>query len=159
MEARKHHRANGWNSRVSADLLRREARVFTEYLSGLPADEYVIDKYLAAHRTTAFDDAAGRDEWLVVFARRGPFAARLADSHARMFARHSALHRKLSLMFAVLETSPKFHRAVAGSVAASFPGALIRLAFALMAGAIMLVTAALLVGPLRLVAKTADRQR
>lgn len=160
MEASQERRANHWNTRVAAELLRREAQVFTEYLSGSPADEYVIGKYVAAHRATdAFRDDAGRDEWLVAFARRGPFAARLADSHARIFARHSTLLRKLSLVFAILEVTPKYHHAVAGSVAVPFPASWARLALALMSGAITSVTAALIIAPLRLVARNPGRQR
>ena len=160
MGARQQCRANGWNTRVAADLLRREAEVFTEYLAGSPPDEYVIDKYIAAHSASdAFRADAGGDSWLVALARRGPFAARLADSHARIFARDSTLLRKLSLIFAILEVTPKYHHAVAGSVAVSFPLALTRLAVALTSGAILSLTAALIIGPLRLVARNPGRQR
>ena len=145
---------------MPADLLRREAQVFTTYLSGSPADEYVIDKYIAAHSATdAFHADGGKDSWLVTLARRGPFAARLADSHARIFARDSILLRKLSLTFAILEVTPKYHPAIAGSVSVSFPLALARLAVALTTGAILSVTAALIIGPLRLVTRNPDRPR
>lgn len=145
---------------MPADLLRREAQVFTAYLSGSPADEYVIDKYIAAHSATdAFRADGERDSWLLTLARRGPITARLADSHARIFARDSILLRKLSLTFAILEVTPKYHPAVAGSVAVSFPLALARLAVALTAGAILSLTATLIIGPLRLVARNPGRRR
>lgn len=90
-------------------LLEHECWVFTRYLVGREPTEYVLSKYLDAHRVAPA--YATRDTFhrrLLRVARAGPTFARLADAYARIFARHGVLRKKLILLLAVLETSPPF---------------------------------------------------
>ena len=94
--------------RGGADTLGRECEAFARYLTGRPPGDFVERKYRAAHAggviersgvDTTFDRA------LVSIARQGPFLARLADAHARVFASGGLLRRKLVAVLALLEVS------------------------------------------------------
>jgi hypothetical protein len=100
---------------VTGDALRvateRECRSFTRFLLRTDPSDYVIGKYLEAHRVCP--DYAGGDEfgrWLVRTASRGPRMAALADGFAALCDRRGLLRKKLVLLLAILETSTPAYR-------------------------------------------------
>lgn len=87
--------------------LARECEVFTDYLSGLNSNPYVVQKYLDAHeRVIRYHPVSRFDRVLLRFATAGPYFTRLADSYARAFAPASTLRKKLILLLAILESTP-----------------------------------------------------
>jgi nucleoside-diphosphate-sugar epimerase len=135
---------------ADTEQLDAECRVFCRYLIGEEPSEYVLAKYRGAHQPGATGPLrqgveSGRS--LVAFARRGPRAARLADSFAVLFARAGVLRRKLTLLLAILEsmapTAVIVDTADRGSVVGFVLGAIVRgVAFA---GRVLV--AALVCGP------------
>ena len=96
-----------------SDQLRRECDVFSRFLVQEPANQYVEEKYLTAHRALSLLSEATRfDRILVGVAQTRPLAARVADGYASLFARQSLLRRKLVLLLAILETAPPYYRVV-----------------------------------------------
>jgi hypothetical protein len=97
---------------VSASV-RAECRTFTAHVAGIEPDELVVLSYARGLASGAFAKGAGTsalDRVLLSLARRGPFAAGLADAWARCFAPASQLRRRLVLLVAILEsTPPAFH--------------------------------------------------
>ena len=92
-----------------SDILTRECRVFTRYLSRRDATEYVVTKYLDAHRLLATLTPADRFEGVLVsWASATPTMARLADAYVRRCHPRGVLRKKLVLLLAVLETTPPF---------------------------------------------------
>jgi len=107
--------------------LEREADVFARLLTGRPPSPYAVRKYIAAHEHLPLQAQDPFDRMLVSMASRGRLLARPADAYARFFARDSALRRKLSLMTAILESSPGGDTAYA-PVAASPMAVVVRMA-------------------------------
>ncbi len=84
-----------------------ECRAMTCFLIGQGPSEYALSKYRDGHRRGIggpADDAPSFDDELVAFARRGPWAVRVADSWATFFSRGGTLRRKLVLLLAILES-------------------------------------------------------
>lgn len=91
-----------------ADALARECEAFARYLTGGAPGAYLERKYRAAHAAGAIErpgEDTAFDRALVALARQGPFLARLADAHARVFASGGLLRRKLVAVLALLEVS------------------------------------------------------
>jgi hypothetical protein len=87
-------------------LLEEECRVFTRYLLGSVPHDYVLGKYVEAHKvTTAFVSKTRFDSFLMRTAVRHPLLVKLADSYSRIAAPRSVLRKKLVLLLAILETS------------------------------------------------------
>ena len=95
------------------ETLAREADVFTRVLAGAAPSGRVVEHYVAAHAHLALEPATRMDAALLDFARIGPQATRCADAWCAFFARGSALHRKLTLVAAILECEPPFDALVA----------------------------------------------
>lgn len=92
---------------MNPKVLEAECEVFARYLADAPPDGSIVATYVEAHRVRPELEARDRfDRALLAVARTGRPATRLADAHARIFARGSALRRKLVLVLAILETSP-----------------------------------------------------
>jgi hypothetical protein len=95
------------------NVLDIESSVFTRYLAGKPPSDYVRAKYRDGHRAIPYrlkQDQDAFDVALTVLARRGATRARIADAYARVFRPHGVLRQKLTLLLAILENSPDFHR-------------------------------------------------
>ena len=145
---------------MSADILRDEGSTFAKYLLGSEPDEYIVRKYVEAHGANpAFVAVKHTDRRLVQFARLGTVATRLADSYVRVFVPHSALRRKLSLVFAIIETSPSHHRTLDQSTQASFAGSIGRLVVHVTTGALVALLAVLVVLPVHLTATIGSGDR
>lgn len=131
--------------------LRRECEVFCRYLIGRAPSDYILEKYTGAHaRAAEYSYASAFDTALLNFAVRGPAFARVADSYACLFARYSALRRKLILLFSILESaSPQhgFSEAVDGSAQ---PVLFLKIAFRGALFALRLALACVLFVPMRI---------
>lgn len=93
--------------------LERECRLFTRWLTGLAANEYVIGKYALAHRANEALSARDRfDRLLLRLARLNRLAVRLADSYSAALRPRGVLRKKLVLLLAILETCPPYCDAV-----------------------------------------------
>jgi len=90
---------------ADSSVLEREASVFTRHLIGEEPPAYVTAKYVAAHGAGRNGPGSGERDSLVTLARRGPFAARLADAWSALFDRGGPLRRKLVLVVALLEST------------------------------------------------------
>ena len=129
--------------------LRAEGAVLARYLSGAPATEYVLDKYVAFHRTHP-DRLNGFDQRLLGLARALPLVLRLGDVYTARWAKGSALRRKLVLMLALLEVSPPSFRVFEGP-SGGRAGAWLGLGMRTAVEAACLVLGTMVLGPLHLV--------
>ena len=131
--------------------LRRECEVFCRYLVRRTPGDYILQKYCEAHERSAdFSSAGGFDGALLGFAVRGPSFARFADSYACLFARYSSLRRKLTLLFAILESSAAQHGFSGAVDGSARPILFVKIAFRGGLFALRLALACLLFVPLRL---------
>jgi nucleoside-diphosphate-sugar epimerase len=104
------------------DALDRECQVFTRHLIGVAADAFVLAAYRdAVGRLPALQPKTAFDDLLLSWARRGGWWTRVADAYAALFARDSALRRRLVMALAILETRAPFHLLIDAPVTA--PGA------------------------------------
>lgn len=135
------------------EAVRKECQCYSRYLAGVAATPYVVEKYLEFHgRREGFTTMGRFDRWLVAASAQGPLWAKLADSYAARFARHSMLRKKLVLMLALLECAPP---ASAYLDAVDGGGRLrlwARLAMRVAGAALALVAGVLLFAPLHLAA-------
>jgi len=89
------------------DALLAECRVFTRYLVAQEPGEYLCGRYAHGHSASqAFRPAGAFDRFLLRVAKASPLLALLADSYACLFARQSALRKKLILLLGILESMP-----------------------------------------------------
>jgi hypothetical protein len=140
----------------SADLLEQECRVFTRYLAGAEVTPYLVEAYGRGHRHMPALKAEPDllDGWLLGFARRSPWCARLADAYARQMRPTGILRQKLVLQLAVLEVSPSTHAWVNGGDVGPIPVVLARIMLAAGLSVLSLAVAALIFGPIHLLAST-----
>ncbi len=90
---------------ATAASLERECDVFVRYLVRVRPDSYIQKKYAQAHSVSAeYAAEAAFDRLLIAVASTAPLGASLADSYASLFARSSALRKKLILLMAILES-------------------------------------------------------
>ncbi|MEZ5063244.1 MAG: NAD(P)H-binding protein [bacterium] len=94
------------------ETLAREARLFTRHLIGREPPSSVMAKYSLAHAPGRHGPGGGDHDRLVLLARRGTFATRLADAWAAVFDRGGVLRRKLVLLLAILESTGETAAAV-----------------------------------------------
>lgn len=124
----------GLERRQAAQVqLERECAVYTRYLVHQDPTDYVIGKYLAAHRNAPlFDDsqASAFSKFLVKLSARNPFLARLADAYTSLFYKRSLFRNKLVLLVAILEscapTYPVFEAPDASGITGVFIFAILR---------------------------------
>jgi NADH dehydrogenase len=145
---------------VPADdgVLEAECRVFTRYLLGSDADEYVRAKYREAHRHLALDARTPLDRVLLGFARRGSVFTHMSDVYAAVFAGDVALRRKLVLLLAILETCPPHSRVIDRAAGASKPAFLVAAASRLAWAGILLIAGSLVLAPAHVLSRS-RRQR
>jgi nucleoside-diphosphate-sugar epimerase len=138
--------------RGSRSDLDAECQVFAVHVIGRQADDYVREKYRAAHdRIPALHPHGAFDAFLVRFARRGRLFTKLADAYAAVAMPSSLLRRKLVVLLAILETCPPYHRILDEPAGGGPIGALLRLTVTGLGAAASLVAAALILMPIRAV--------
>jgi hypothetical protein len=122
--------------------LEQECRTYARYLTGRSPEPYVVAKYLECHAVCGarVAPADSFDRWLTEASARGPFRARLADTYASRFLKQAAVRRKLVLMLALLECSPRSFASLDAAGGGGLPGTFVSLAFgaALYAGVLAL---------------------
>ena len=136
---------------MSDDRLARECRVFTRHLIGTDPGDYVVARYVEAHRARpVFTPISRMDRFLCAFAGTAPVMTRFADAWSAVFAPTSVLRRKLILLLAMLEsTAPHYRRleVVPSARAAAFTSLFLRGVLAVL----VLLVSLLVFGPARLV--------
>lgn len=93
-------------------ILTRECRVFSMHLIGRHPDEYVVTRYLHAHRM-AVELKHVRlsifDRILIILASRNPLLSRLVDSYTRVFSPTAHIRKKWILLLAILDIDGSSH--------------------------------------------------
>jgi len=129
-----------------------ECRVFTRYLTGQDATDYVLQKYRAAHEVSSqLRAVSSTDHVLVDYASRGVISAKLADAHAALLAPASLLRKKLVLLLAILETCPPYHNVMDSPVGGSPVPAFLRLAVTGVVSLASLAIGSLILIPVRVI--------
>jgi len=96
---------------VTDARLARECRVFTRHLIGSDPSDYLIARYVDAHRLRPVFTATSRlDRFLCAFARADPLLTPVADAWSAVFAPTAVLRRKLILLLAMLESAAPHYR-------------------------------------------------
>lgn len=138
---------------METDRLVSEVELFTQYLTGMPADAYMSSRYCEYHRTA---EAAARwsgcsdfDRFLVRFGTCSRWHARLADSYSSLFSRESLFRQKLVLVIALLECSPSHYKFMDGGDSDSQAMAVARLAWSAAAIAASAAAAIVVLLPMR----------
>ncbi len=142
---------------TSRAVLDRECDVFCRYLCDLDATPYVRGKYAAGQVSIPHGPGAPDllDRSLLAFARRGPWAAGLADAYAARFRRYSLLRQKLVLTFAILENSPALHAPFDFAVSGGRLATMARLGLIGTGWALRSLVAAVIFAPVHVVATLA----
>lgn len=91
--------------------LDHECRVLTSYLLRLAPSSYVLAKYRDAHAAGALpaSPAGPFDRLLARLAIRRPSLLKLVDAYASVFFRTALVRKKMVLLLAILEASPRVH--------------------------------------------------
>ena len=87
--------------------LRAEAIVIGRYLVGVVPEPELIARYAAANRALFPDPPAAGDQVLLDHCRRRPWTLPLLDAAAGLLGSQSLLRKKIVVMAAVLETTPR----------------------------------------------------
>lgn len=93
------------------DVLDRECAVFCRYLIGQEPNEYVKEKYRAAHEggSLRHTGECRADAFLVKVAGIGPWSTKIIDAYTRVFRPLSTVRKKLVLLLAILESCVPTH--------------------------------------------------
>jgi len=96
---------------VDGGTLDRECRVFCRYLIGQEPNEYVKQKYRAAHQTSSlrWDPGDTAEAFLVRVAGIGAWSTKIIDAYTRVFRPFSTVRKKLVLLLAILESCAPTH--------------------------------------------------
>src|SRR4051812_24101719 len=116
---------------MKIDQLEQECRTYCRYLAGVVPGHYLQSRYRDFHeraQTAAGWDFDAFDRFLVEFSARSPFLARLADTYASRFRKHSVLRKKLVLVLALLECSRESFARLDCPDPGGMPAAMLKLA-------------------------------
>lgn len=128
-----------------------ECDVFCRYLTGAAIDEYVREKYAAAHECGAVElpDTTRFERAVVAIAHTAPWLAHAMDSYSRLFGNGHLLRRKLVVLLAILETrSPPADRIDAPTAGSNF-GMFLRMGWLACGFAVRVALSALFLIPVR----------
>ncbi len=95
------------------NTLDQQCQTFTAYLVGAQPDGYILSKYRQAHSTSpqlSEPLPCATDQAFITIASKHPWLTRLVDSYTRILAPHYIIRRKLTVLLAILETSPATFR-------------------------------------------------
>jgi hypothetical protein len=93
--------------RPHLDALRTEAILFSRYLVGADPPEELITRYAEADAILFEAPASAADRKILAFARAHPWSIALFDARTCV-SPGSRFRRKLLVMMAILETTPRF---------------------------------------------------
>ena len=88
--------------------LRAEAMQFSRYLLGRPPEAAMVERYVEANRTLFGEDTPQEDRALLGFCQRHPSCIGLLDGAAGWLQPDALLRKKILVMGAILEASPRF---------------------------------------------------
>ncbi len=91
------------------ESLVKEAEVFSLYLSGKKASNYVKEKYLSYNSKLIAKSQSKFDKILFSIAKKNWFFTKFCDLYARFFRPQSLLRHKLAGMVSILECTPPYH--------------------------------------------------
>jgi hypothetical protein len=99
------------DSGLDSSALDRECAVFCRYLIGQEPNDYVKQKYRAAHRSSSLrgDPGDAANAFLVKVAGIGSWGTRIIDAYTRVFRPFSTVRKKLVLLLAILESCAPTH--------------------------------------------------
>jgi NADH dehydrogenase len=144
-----------------AALVRRinhECRVFTRHLLGTEPDSAVVATYERA--LASVPELAAVERWdraQLAIARRGVLLARCADSHAALFARSSALRKRLVMLLAILESRPPYAVDIDSALGGTMPRAVARVLARGIGSVLTLLAGTLILLPIQLALATRRR--
>lgn len=92
----------------SDDVLAVEAILFSRYLLQTDPPAEMIERYVAGDRLLFPDQPPESDVAVVAFARSHPAAVSLLDAATALLMPDALLRKKILLMAAILETSPRY---------------------------------------------------
>ncbi len=146
---------------MNTTQLGRECRSYARYLIGEAPSAYVIEKYLDFHQQSDLSSTLTHDrfDWFLArISARGPFRARMADTYASRFRKHSLVRGKLALTLALLECAPPSFEIVDRAPGGGLAGAVLRLGWQALRYALVLAVSAALFTPVRItMALSAER--
>jgi len=111
--------------------LKRECRVFCQYLFNKEPSNYVVQKYIEAHEPANLNLSNWvnpREELLLKISTWNRFFTRLIDSYTVIFWKTSLIRKKLILLVAIIESSDQAHQQVEGINNTNKPLILLRIA-------------------------------
>lgn len=135
-----------------------ECKVFCHHLIKTAPDDYVLSKYVDAHKVNKLDTTSGPssfDRLLVAFARISPFCSKLADTYSRIFLKRCRLRKKLILLLAVLESSPRHFSYFDRIDSNYFPALFLKLIYKSFTFSLTLLVATFLIAPLHILSSIA----
>ncbi|MBI4589082.1 MAG: hypothetical protein HY725_09600 [Candidatus Rokubacteria bacterium] len=132
--------------------LDHECRVLTSYLLRQAPSSYVLAKYRDAHAADALpaSPAGPFDRLLARLAISRPSLLKLVDAYASVFFRTGLLRKKMVLLLAILEVSPRLHACFDSPDPGGTVGLLARIAVRSSAFLLRLLLAVVVLGPLQL---------
>jgi hypothetical protein len=142
--------------------LERECLVFTRYLSGRTAEDYVRSKYLEVFvsRQQARLAPCGRfDHVLLALAGRHPVLTRMTDLYSRFLCPGSVVRRRLVMLLALLETDARSIARLDYPTCGGLPGFVWGMATRGMVSGLLLLPALVILLPLQLVLGCCRLQR
>ncbi len=142
-----------------AATLARECRVFARHLLGWSPDAATLEAYRRAIATVpALAPAGPRDLALLALARNGWIATRMADAWAALFARSSALRKRLVMLLAILESRSPTSTAIDRPLGGSSPLAIAAIAGRGLVAIVVLTLAIVTVSPVVALARRRGAQ-
>jgi len=84
-----------------------EARIFGIYIVGSAPSQEIINRYEKIVRSSSVN-LTKKETAIISFAQRHPRLLPAMDAYAAIFKPHLELRRRLFIMFAVLEATPKY---------------------------------------------------
>lgn len=115
----------------------------SRYMIGQQPSDYVIEKYIEAHRYSEMVDGSNQkpfERFLLQIATRNVFLLKVVDAYSAIFNPSSVLRNKLILLVAIMESCAPSYRAFEAQESASniqilyelaWKGALFAISFAL----------------------------
>ena len=96
---------------MDGGTLDRECMIFCRYLIGQEPNEYVKQKYRAAHQTSSlrWDPGDTAEAFLVRVAGIGAWSTKIIDAYTRVFHPFSIVRKKLVVLLAILESCAPTH--------------------------------------------------
>ncbi len=88
--------------------LRREAEIFSKYLVGEVAPERFLSRYEAAHEKISFSSATKLDRQILGLVTKVSLLLPFLDAACGVSMPGALIRRKLLLMAAILEASPRY---------------------------------------------------